>query len=213
MRKSLTRCLLFLSVATGISSCSAYRHMQKIDSDDGCLQQFKPRIQRALYNTSVDVTGKHISGLLLIKTMPDSSTRIVFANEMGFSFFDFGFFNGNGFKVYQIIPQMDKKGVVKTLRKDFELVLFRNMSDTHRFALRDSGLVYYGFPQSRGVNYYVTDTGCSRLVKMQRASKRKPVMEAFLYSGQSSVPDSIFIRHLNFSFSITLKKIQAGAKE
>jgi len=187
--------------------------MQKIDSDDGCLQQFKPRIQRALYNTSVDVTGKHISGLLLIKTMPDSSTRIVFANEMGFSFFDFGFFSGNGFKVYQIIPQMDKKALVKTLRKDFELVLFRNMSGTRRFALRDSALVYYGFPQSRGVNYYVTDTRCSRLVKMQRSSKRKPVMEAFLYSNQSSVPDSIFIHHLNFSFSITLKKIQSSAKE
>ena len=84
---------------------------------DQCLQKFKPVIERALYNTSVDVTGKHISGLLLIKTMPDSSIRIVFSNEMGFSFFDFGFFTGNGFKVYHIIPQMNKKAVIKTLRK------------------------------------------------------------------------------------------------
>ncbi len=174
---------------------------------DQCLQKFKPVIERALYNTSVDVTGKHISGLLLIKTMPDSSIRIVFSNEMGFSFFDFGFFTGNGFKVYHIIPQMNKKAVIKTLRKDFELVLFRNMPEKGRFTLKDNSLVYYGFPQSKGVNYYITDTNCTKLVKMQRASKRKPVVEAVLFLNRESVPDSVFINHLNFQFSITLKKI------
>jgi hypothetical protein len=181
--------------------------MQRIAPDGDCLQQFRPKISRALYRTSVDVTGKHIGGLLLIKTMPDSSTRVVFSNEMGFSFFDFGFSSDTGFKVYQIIPQMDKKAVVKTLRKDFELVLFRNMPEKGRFVLRDSTLLYHGFPQTRGVNYYVTDASCSRLVKMQRASRRKPVMEARMYENASHAPDSIFIHHTNFAFSITLKKI------
>ncbi|MDP4132315.1 MAG: hypothetical protein Q8939_19325 [Bacteroidota bacterium] len=194
-------------MACGIISCSSYRHMQKINASDDCLQKFKPRIQRALYSISVDVTGNQISGLLLIKTMPDSSTRMVFSNEMGFSFFDFGFSRENEFKVYQIIPQMDKKAVIKTLRKDFELMLFRNMPEKRRFTLQDSSLIYYGFPQTKGVNYYITDTNCSKLVKMQRASKRKAVMEAFMYLNQASVPDSVLIRHLNFQFSITLKKI------
>jgi hypothetical protein len=155
----------------------------------------------------VDVVGKHLSGLLLIKTMPDSSTRIVFSNETGFSFFDFGFLPGNGFKVYHIIPQMDKKALILTLRKDFELVLFRNMREENRFTLQDSSFDYYGFPQTKGVNYYITSRDCSKLVKMQRASKRKPVAEAVLFLNRQSVPDSLFIHHLNFQFSITLKKI------
>jgi hypothetical protein len=181
--------------------------LQKIRSADQCLQKFKPVIKRALYKTSVDVTGKHISGLLLIKTMPDSSTRISFSNEMGFSFFDFGFLTQNGFKVYHIISQMDKKALIKTLRKDFELVLFRNMQEKNRFTLKDSFLIYYGFPQPKGVNYYITDTNCLKLIKMERASKRKPVVEAVMFLNQESIPDSISIRHLNFNFSITLKKI------
>jgi hypothetical protein len=181
--------------------------MEKIPATGECPRQFKPVIPRALYKTSVDVTGKHISGLLLIKTLPDSSIRIAFTKEMGFSFFDFGFLPGNAFKVYHIIPQMDKKAVIKTLRKDFELVLFRNMREDNRIALQDSSLIYYGFPQTKGVNYYITDMHCSRLVKMQRASRRKPVAEAFMYLNPASVPDSIFIRHLNFHFSIQLRKI------
>jgi hypothetical protein len=174
---------------------------------DDCLRKFKPGMARALYSTSVDVIGKHISGLLLIKTLPDSSIRMVFSNEMGFSFFDFGFFPGNGFKVYQIIPQMNKKAVIKTLQKDFELVFFRNMPEKDRFTLQDSSGIYYAYPQSRGINYYITSPDCSKLLKMQRASKRKPVMDAIMFSAPGAAPDSLFIKHLNFQFSITLKKI------
>ncbi|MBK7307905.1 MAG: hypothetical protein IPI88_13305 [Chitinophagaceae bacterium] len=50
------------------------------------LQKFKPAFTVALYNTTVDVMGNHFSGLLLIKKMPDSSTRMVFSNEMGLGF-------------------------------------------------------------------------------------------------------------------------------
>ncbi len=200
--------MLFLSFCIGMLSCNNYyRNLEKTDLPDSCLLRFRPDIERALYRTSVDIVGKHISGLLLIKTMPDSSIRIAFSNEAGFSFFDFGFLPNNGFKIYQIVPDLNKKAVVKTLRKDFELILFRNREQTGRFTLRDSTSIYYGYPQSKGVNYYVTDTNCSMLLKMQRASKRKPVMEAALFPGTTEVPDSISIRHLNFNFAINLKKI------
>ena len=140
--------------------------------------------------------------------MPDSSTRFVFSNEMGFTFFDFGFLPGNGFTVYHITPQMNKKALIKTLRKDFDLLLFRNMDSSRYYAFTDSNRVYHAFPQSKGINYYITDRQCRQLIKMQRASDKKPVMEAFIFQDLSGgSPDSISFRHLNFNFSITLKKI------
>jgi len=49
-------------------------------------------------------------------------------------------------------------------------------------------------------------------VKMQRASDKKPVMEAFFIGNSAGEsPDSISIQHLNFNFSIGLKKISAIA--
>ena len=71
-------------------------------------------------NIEVDVIGKYLSGLLLLKTMPDSSIRMVFSNEMGFKFFDFEFTPGGGFKVNYIIKKMDRRPVIKTLRQDFD---------------------------------------------------------------------------------------------
>jgi hypothetical protein len=214
MRKFPIRYLIFLNIVCLGLSCSQYRHMHSVPSDETCVQQFKPDFYHVIYKTSVDVVGKHLSGLLLIKNMPDSSTRIVFSNEMGFSFFDFGFGKDSGFKVFKIIPQMDKKALIKTLEKDFELLLFKNMDKNTSYAIADSTLIYHAYPQSRGINYYITDEKCSRLIKMQRASDTKPVMEAFIYNiNMQNQPDSILIRHLNFSFTISLKKMIPIASE
>ena len=215
MRPSTTWFLIFLSLAFLGLSCNQYRHMQKIPSDETCILKLKPDFNHVVYKTSVDVIGKHISGILVVKRMSDFSTRVVFTNEMGFSYFDFGFPPDSGFKVYSIIPQMNKEALVRTLRKDFELLLFRNMETSKSYALKDSGLIYHGYPQTEGVNYYITDSNCRQLVKMQRASKKKPVMEAFIFRDSRDIsPDSISIRHFNIShFSITLKQIPAPASQ
>jgi hypothetical protein len=215
MRKFLIRYLIFFSLVTWCLSCNQYRHMQKVSSDQSCIQKFKPDLSHALYKTSVDVVGKHISGLLIMKRLKDSSTRVVFTNEMGFTFFDFGFPSDSGFKVYLIAPQMNKEALIRTLRKDFELLLFRNMDSRKYYALKDSGLIYHAFPQTEGVNYYITDSNCRQLIKMQRASVKKPVMEAVIFGNSRDIsPDSISIRHFNIShFSITLKQIPVPAAQ
>ena len=203
-----TRFLISLSLFSLNISCNQYRHLKKVSPEVACIKKFRPAFAREEYKTSVDVVGKHISGLLLVKYMTDSSTRIVFTNELGFSFFDFGFLPNNGFVVFHIVPQMNHPALIKTLRKDFDLILFRNLDGSKSYDLMDSSEIYHAFPQKKGVNFYVTDEHCSRLIKMQRSSAKKPIMEAEFYNdvpGQS--PDSISIRHLNFNFSIFLKKI------
>src|SRR3954464_7870066 len=104
----LSSVLLF--ILTGCAS--AYHDLQPVQSDSLCIQKFKPSFRANWYSTTVDVVGKHISGLLLFKVMPDSSTRIVFTNEVGVSFFDFEFRNAGQFKVHQVIQQLDKKPVI-----------------------------------------------------------------------------------------------------
>ena len=208
MPRYLIRFLIFLSSALLILSCNTYRYLQKIQKPENCVQKFRPIFDRVIYKTSAEVKNTHISGMLIIKYMEDSSTRIVFTNEMGFVFFDFGFLANNGFKVYQITPKMNNKYVIRALRKDFDLILFRNMDSARYYALTDGKWVYHAFPQISGINYYITDTGCQHLFKMQRASEKKPVVEAdFIGNISENAPDSILIQHLNFNFTITLKKI------
>jgi hypothetical protein len=151
--------------------------------------------------------GKHLDGLLVMKTMPDSSTRIVFTNQAGPTFFDFGWApHDTAFTVYHIIDQMDKKAVIKTLRKDFELVLFKHTSQGR--TLSDGTNRYYAFPQEKGTNYYITDSTCTRLLRAEKASKKRAVVVATLLNYQDGIPDSIHIEHLKFHFTIDLKRFE-----
>lgn len=200
-RMALTVCAI--AVSAGCSS--AYRHLRPTGGDVTCVQQFKPRLGSALYKTEVDVVGRHLSGLLVLKLMPDSSTRVVFTSEMGLTFFDFEFARDGAFTVHRIIEQMDKKAVIKTLRKDFGLVLLEHTAGGR--VLTDGVNRYYAFPQEKGTNYYITDSSCAHLIRVEKAG-RKPVVIAQMLHYQEGVPDSVNIDHQLFHFTITLKKLE-----
>ena len=126
---------------------------------------------------------------------------------MGFSFFDFGFSRGNEFKVYQIF-EMDKKAVIKTLRKDFELVLFMNMQEkepvyTGRQRIQ---LLWISAGKRSKLLYYRQELLNACKNGESPPQKENPVVEAMMTFNKESIPDSISIRHLNFNFTITLKK-------
>lgn len=190
-------------------SCSpVYKQWQAVTINAQGLQKFKPAFKVALYNTKVDVVGNHLSGLLLIKKMPDSTVRIVFSNEIGFKFFDFEFAPNGNFKVYSVIKQMNKKPVLKTLRKDFELILMQRLDSAAVSVRKNNGLLYYVFPQSNGYYYYITDSSSSKLIRMERASNKKTVVEATMENYINGIPDSIFVSHKKFDFTIGLKRIE-----
>jgi len=203
------RYLLLISCLVIQSGCvSVYKNLQRTTGDIHRIDRFRPVITTALYKIEVNVIGKYLSGLLLLKKMPDSSVRMVFSNEMGFKFFDFEFAADGGFKVNYIIPQMNKKPVITTLRKDFELVLMRSLDSSTAYIRKDSLSLYYVFPQSKGFYYYITNPAGDRLVRMERASRRKPVVQVIMKNYSHGTPDTIGITHQNFNFTIGLKKIE-----
>src|SRR5690349_10497852 len=99
------RCLLLNSiVCLLLAGCaSSYQDLKPVQADPACLAKFKPVFKSTWYNASIDVVGKHLSGLLLFKTMADSTMRVVFTNEVGITFFDFEFAPNGHFKVKQVI--------------------------------------------------------------------------------------------------------------
>lgn len=199
----LSSCLLF------VVSCSpSYQQMQSATANVNVLQKFKPAFTVALYNTTVDVMSNHLSGLLLIKKMPDSSTRVVFSNEMGLGFFDFEFTPDGSFKVYSIMKKLNKKSVIKTLQHDFDLLLMNNLDNTKAVVKTNEGLTYFIFPQSKGFNYYITNQSGDELVRMERASNKKIIVEAVMKNYINGIPDTIGISHKTFEFNIGLKRIE-----
>lgn len=204
----ITYLILSSSLLFMLGCSPAHRQMQSAQADVNVLQKFKPAFTVALYNTIVDVVGNHLSGLLLIKKMPDSSTRMVFSNEMGLSFFDFEFKPGGDFKVYSIMKKLNKRSVIKTLQHDFELILMNNMDNSKAIVKTNEELTYFIFPQTKGFNYYITNQSGSELVRMERASNNKTIVEAVMKNYVNGIPDTIGISHKTFEFNIGLKRIE-----
>lgn len=192
-----------------LCSCrSVYNGLQPAEGNIQHLMNYKPAFTSTLYKTSVDVVGHHLGGLLLIKKMPDSSTRMVFSNEMGIKFFDFAFEANGDFKVYHIMKQLNKKAVITTLRKDLQLILMDHIEPEMITIKKDDQYLYYGIPVKGGDNYYIMDAIDHSLVRIERASKRKPVAELVMLNYINGIPDTIGISHKGFEFNIVLKRIE-----
>ena len=211
-RKKILTYLLPLPIIAVVTLCfftasarkSHYKHLKHTNGDVNCIKHFAPRFTTTLYSATVDVTKHHFSGILFFKVMPDSSTRVVFTNEMGVKFFDFAFTKDAQFIKYYVMPKLDKKVVVKALRKDLELVIM-HQDLSKAVALQDSAYNYTAIPNSKGNDYYITDQ-CSRLVRIEKASKKKAVVEVQMLNYKDGIPDSISIVHKNFTFNILLKR-------
>ena len=203
------RYLLLSSCLAVFAGCnSSYKQLQKTEGNASCIEKFRPKFTTALYTTQVNIIGNYLTGLLVIKTMPDSSTRLVFTSEMGLSLFDFEFKSNGDFKVYHIINKMDRKAVIKTLRQDFELVLMQGLNMQTAQIFRNNDRIYYAFPQEKGSKYYITGPECRDLIGIEKASKRKALVQVVMKDYINGIPDTIGISHTNFQFTIGLKRLE-----
>lgn len=186
---------------------SVYSSMDKTAVIHDCLTGLKPVYRNELYKAQVNITGNSLSGLLLIKKMPDSSTRVVFSTEMGVKFFDFEFMENGEFKVIDILKKLNKKPVIRALQRDFELVLMNEGGKIPGEMRKNEMYFYHGYPKGKKQAWYLTDTACQQLMGAELSSKRKPLVRMEFINIKAGSPDSIQINHLNFAFNIALKKL------
>jgi hypothetical protein len=107
-----------------------------------------------------------------------------------------------------VISEMDRGPVIRTLRKDFELLMMRPSGLERLTVKTDRSRYYYIFPDRNGYFIYLTNAERTALFEMQRASRKKVVVQAFVHDENNGKPDSIAILHRNFNMNITLKRIK-----
>ncbi len=205
MNKSVMRYLLFSFLLALLVGCASdYKYLQTTSIDSSCADKIKPTyFSTAWYTAAVDVYGTHISGLLLIKNMPDSSIRVVFTNEAGVTFFDFGFLTDGNFKVHSIIDKMDRKPVIQTFRKDFELILGLSFRKGKIESWTGNEQLFFGVKQKKETAYFITSKDCASLRNMELGSKRKRKVSVQVIGSYPS-PEGFEITHYLFDMKLKL---------
>jgi len=209
----------FLFVSLFLVSCGKPYKDLVLQQGNITTRTFQPEFTTELFRCTVD--GKflfkkfHLSGLLYFKNFSDTATRVVFQNEMGLTYFDFGWDKQAVFQVNYIMEQMDKPALINTLKKDFELLMFKNIEQSSRaYFKNNSGEAIFRFKLPKGFAYYILD-GNNALKGIENADeKRKVVCMDFAPPNQSNqFAEQITIKHLRANFSISLKKLQQDVTE
>ncbi len=188
-----------------------YKGLQKEDSSQHpSALRFKPSFDKKLYRCVVDgraVFKKfHLSGLLFFKDMHDGSTRVVFQNEMGLTFFDFEWDRTDSFQVRQVIAQLDKPAIIRTLQKDMSLLLMKRLNIRSEEVFVKKQEVYHRFTPDNGFAYYITRN--DTLHRIENAGKNK--VTTIRVSGKqdaAAMPDEVVFDHHKANFTIRLYKI------
>jgi hypothetical protein len=202
------RFLALISWIVILISCASnpYQHLITTRSRDSCLYQFRPEFKTILYNTQINIINKHLSGLLFFKSISDTVTRVVFTNEMGLKYFDFEY-TSNTFNVHYCIRQLNKKKILHQLRDDIGMILLFGISGTPQQTLTLTNELYLKFPYGKEKLYYVLDSACTRLIRIEKASAKKKKVITNLGPYKNGLPDSIYVNYQTFRFNIRLKQI------
>lgn len=194
--------LLFVSV----SGLFCFQTVGQTKSSSlACFESSVPKFKSELYTTSIDIVGHHLSGLLLIKTMPDSTQRVVFSNESGISFFDFEW-NSVGFKTHHVMKKLKRKIIVNTLRKDLELVVFPVTLKKSIQPSSDAENTFNGSRKKEKLKIKIKQ--CLSVESTEVLGKKSKLVDCHFFSQGKNIPDSISVAHHNFKMNINLKRIE-----
>lgn len=181
-----------------------------MDSFTLCSTIFAPVVLSATYTTQIDFYNRHISGLMVFKTMNDTTERVVFMTETGFKFFDFEF-HPNGFKVQYIIPSLNKKFIVNTFRNDISYLLIPPIKSSIHPQIKNDTCTLFKFSKSKSNCYYYSNKQCTELHRIEVGTDRKKSLTIELAGKQNKNPETINIVHHSFKLIIFLKQIDTHA--
>ena len=199
------------------AACSnPYKHLQQqTTATQPSAFRYQPTFSKELYRCVVD--GRflfkkfHLSGLLFFKTFDDSSTRAVFQNEMGFTFFDFKWDARDAFQVVSIIPQLDKPALVKILEKDMNLVLMKGLHRTTEVSFTKDDELFQRFTLDKGYAYYISRE--DSLERIENAGNSKVITITMSGNRETGkLPEQLFFQHHKAHFTIQLKKLIQDAE-
>lgn len=205
----MLKILFFLFSLLLITACrsdySTLRPAKEVNSR--CKSVLPENFTTSWYSASVDVVGKHLSGLLLIKKTT-KVYRLVFTNEAGLTLFDLSLDSLGDMQVHHVIRQLDKKLVLETLRKDFVLLLRIPFTMNTWNQWKDSdGHLFTGVHQKKETAYFITSEDCASLQWLEWGSRRKRKVTAYIFGSNLASPDSMKVAHHTFNMDIKLKKL------
>lgn len=157
-----------------------------------------------IYKSKIDIYGNYFGGIIIIKKIAYDHHRIVFTTEFGSKIFDFEF-KKHTFKKNFIIPDLDKKLIINTLKNDFEILVKEDAKITNSYLKKEC--VLYESEFNNKYNFYFVNKKDNQLKKIIHASKSKEKIEFLFTKIVKNTATKINIYHKNIKLKVQLNLI------
>ena len=208
MQKLTTRFLVTSLLLFFLVSCKSYKieGAKKVESNQTNYQNgyFSNPETDYVYKAHIEVYGNDLSGIFIVKKVNDFTHRVVLTTDFGNKLLDFEL-SEKEFKVNYIVDDLNKKIVINTLKKDFELLLKTN----HKIeeVLENEDNVIFKSIIGKSTNYLYKNKKGNSLVKIVNTSRTKEKVSFSFVSKNTTFAESILIEHNNIKLKIELNQI------
>lgn len=156
-----------------------------------------------VYKAQMEAYGRNFGGILIVKKLNTRHHRLVMTTEFGNKLLDFEFKDDEFFKNF-VIPDLDRKFIIKILKNDFRLLLKEDILASKQFEKENNWI--FEAEEGNKKNFYFFSKEIGNLNRMVHTKRHKEKVSFEFYSDSKEIADSIFIKHHSIKLEINLKK-------
>lgn len=157
-----------------------------------------------VYKCQMDIYKNHVSGILIIKKLNETTHRVAMTSDFGNKLIDFEI-SENDFKLNYVLPDLDKKIVINFLKNDFRELLKRKFPVSESFE-NDHSKIYLSKADNKA--YYLFFNKEGGLLKNIIYTKNNKEKIDFNFEAKKHIfADSLSLQHKDFKINIKLFQI------
>jgi hypothetical protein len=157
-----------------------------------------------VYKCQMDIYKNHVSGILIIKKLNETTHRVALTSDFGNKLIDFEV-SENDFKLNYVLPDLDKKIVINFLKNDFQQLLKRQYPVSESFE-NDNAKIYLSKMENK--SYYLFFNKENNLLKQIIYTKNNKEKIDFTFEAKKHIfADSLHLQHKDFKINIKLFQI------
>lgn len=207
MLRSLRQNLLYSLILLLAVSCKTYKltDVKQISTAEKTVENlYFSSGEDYVYKCQMDIYKNHVSGILIIKKISETTHRVALTSDFGNKLIDFEV-SDDDFKLNYVLPDLDKKIVINFLKNDFQQLLKRQYPVSESFE-NENSKIYLSKIDKKG--YYLFFSKENGLLKQIIYTKNNREKIDFTFDAKKHIfADSLNLQHKDFKINIKLFQI------
>ncbi len=207
MRRLLLQNSVYSLIFLLLVSCKTYKltDVKSVSNSEKTVENlYFSSNEDYVYKCQMDIYKNHVSGILIIKKINETTHRVAMTSDFGNKLIDFEI-SDNNFKLNYVLPDLDKKIVINFLKNDFQQLLKQKYPVNESFENENSKIYLLKIDKKSYYLFFNKENGLLKQIIYTKNNKEKI---DFTFDAKKHIfADSLNLQHKDFKINIKLFQI------